>query len=178
MEKLVDSGLIAGVIDVTTTEVADLLVGGTLACTEDRFGAIARTGVPYVGSVGAVDMVNFGALDTVPERFKGRNLYVHNPQITLMRTTAEENAELGRRIARKLSAATGPVALFVPLRGVSMIDAEGQPFHDPEADAALFAALREGVGGNVELVELDCNVNDPEFADAMVAKLDSFVRGA
>ena len=123
-------------------------------------------------------MVNFGARDTVPPQFEGRNLYVHNPSITLMRTTAEENAELGRRIARKLSAATGPVALFVPLQGVSMIDAEGQPFHDPEADAALFAALREGVGPNVELVEMDCNVNDPEFADAMVAKLDDYVKEA
>jgi uncharacterized protein (UPF0261 family) len=128
--------------------------------------------------VGALDMVNFGARDTVPPQFEDRTLYVHNPSITLMRTTAEESAELGRRIARKLSAATGPVALFVPLAGVSMLDAEGQPFHDPEADAALFAALREGVGDNVELVEMDCNVNDPEFADAMAAKLGSYVEAA
>jgi uncharacterized protein (UPF0261 family) len=123
-------------------------------------------------------MVNFGARDTVPERFEDRNLYVHNPSITLMRTTAEENAELGRRIARKLSAATGPTALFVPLGGVSMIDAEGQPFHDPEADEALFSALREGVGDTVELIELDCNVNDPAFADAMVEKLDGYLKEA
>jgi uncharacterized protein (UPF0261 family) len=129
-------------------------------------------------SLGALDMVNFGARDTVPERFEDRNLYVHNPSITLMRTTTEENAELGRRIARKLSAATGPTALFVPLGGVSMIDAEGQPFHDPEADEALFSALREGVGDTVELIELDCNVNDPAFADAMVEKLDGYLKEA
>jgi uncharacterized protein (UPF0261 family) len=122
-------------------------------------------------------MVNFGARDTVPPQFEDRVLYVHNPSVTLMRTTAEECAELGRRIARKLSAATGPVALFVPLRGVSMIDAEGQPFHDPDADAALFDALRSGVGGNVELIELDCNVNDDAFADAMADKLDSYLGG-
>ena len=117
-----------------------------LSAGPDRLEAAGRAGLPQVVSLGALDMVNFGARDTVPPQFEGRNLYVHNPSITLMRTTAEENAELGRRIARKLSAATGPVSLFVPLKGVSMIDAEGQPFHDPEADAALFAALREGVG--------------------------------
>jgi uncharacterized protein (UPF0261 family) len=122
-------------------------------------------------------MVNFGARDTVPERFEQRNLYVHNPVVTLMRTTREENAELGRRIARKLSAATGPTALFVPLRGVSMIDADGQPFHDAEADSALFEELR-GVGDGVELVELDMHINDPEFAHAMVEKLDEYMRGA
>ena len=124
-------------------------------------------------------MVNFGARDTVPPQFEDRNLYVHNPSVTLMRTTPEESAELGRRIARKLAAATGPVSLFVPLRGVSMIDAEGQPFHDPAADAALFDALREGLAGaSVELIELDSNVNDDEFADAMVDKLDSYLEGA
>ena len=123
-------------------------------------------------------MVNFGARDSVPPQFEARNLYVHNPSVTLMRTTAEESAELGRRIARKLSAATGPVTLFVPLRGVSMIDVEGQPFHDPEADAALFAALRDGLDRErVELVELDLDVNDPAFAEAMAARLDDHVRG-
>jgi uncharacterized protein (UPF0261 family) len=171
MEKLVDSGLIAGVIDVTTTEVADLLVGGTLACTEDRFGAIARTGVPYVGSVGAVDMVNFGALDTVPERFKGRNLYVHNPQITLMRTTAEENGAIGRWIGERLNACQGPVRFLLPEGGVSLIDAPGQPFHDPAADAALFAALEATVEPTPQrrLVRLPHAVNDPAFASALVA---------
>jgi uncharacterized protein (UPF0261 family) len=124
-------------------------------------------------------MVNFGARDTVPPQFEDRNLYVHNPSVTLMRTTPEECAELGRRIARKLSASTGPTALFLPLGGVSMIDAEGQPFHDPEADAALFDALREGLAGSqVELVELDNNVNDEEFATAMADKLDEHLRGA
>ena len=124
-------------------------------------------------------MVNFGARDTVPPQFEDRNLYVHNPSVTLMRTTPEECAELGRRIARKLSAATGPVSLFVPLGGVSMIDAEGQPFHDPEADAALFDALREGLdGSSVELIELDNNVNDDAFAAALVDKLDSYLGAA
>jgi uncharacterized protein (UPF0261 family) len=178
MEALVDGGFLAGVLDATTTELCDDLVGGVLSAGPDRLEAAGRAGLPQVVSLGALDMVNFGARDTVPPQFESRTLYVHNPSITLMRTTAEENAELGRRIARKLSAATGPVALFVPLKGVSMIDADGQPFHDPDADAALFAALREGVGERVELVEMDCNVNDPEFADAMVAKLDTYVKEA
>jgi uncharacterized protein (UPF0261 family) len=178
MEALVDGGFLAGVLDATTTELCDDLVGGVLSAGPDRLEAAGRAGLPQVVSLGALDMVNFGARDTVPPQFENRNLYVHNPSITLMRTTAEENAELGRRIAAKLSAATGRVALFVPLKGVSMIDAEGQPFHDPEADAALFAALREGAGGNIELIEMDCNVNDPEFADAMVAKLDEYVKEA
>jgi uncharacterized protein (UPF0261 family) len=123
-------------------------------------------------------MVNFGARDTVPPQFADRLLYVHNPSVTLMRTTTDECAELGRRIAAKLSAATGPTALFVPLGGVSAIDADGQPFHDPEADAALFAAVREGLDRErIELVELDCNVNDPAFADAMAAKLGEYLGG-
>jgi uncharacterized protein (UPF0261 family) len=121
-------------------------------------------------------MVNFGARDSVPPQFAERNLYLHNPSVTLMRTTREECAELGRRIAVKLSAATGPTVLFIPLRGVSLIDAEGQPFHDPEADAALFEALREGVGERVEVIELDCNVNDEAFAEAMADKLDELLR--
>ena len=144
MEKLVDSGLIAGVIDVTTTEVADLLVGGILACSEDRFGAVARTGVPYVGSVGACDMVNFGALETVPERFRGRNLYVHNQQVTLMRTTADECRAIAEFIAAKLNAMRGPVRFLIPEGGVSAIDVPGKPFHDPAADAALFVGPFHG----------------------------------
>jgi uncharacterized protein (UPF0261 family) len=176
MEALVDAGFLAGVLDATTTELCDDLVGGVLSAGPDRLEAAGRAGLPQVVSVGALDMVNFGSRDSVPPQFEERNLYVHNPSITLMRTTAEENAELGRRIARKLSAATGPVSLFVPLKGVSMIDAEGQPFHDPEADAALFAALRDGLAGSrVELVELDRNVNDPEFATAMAARLDEMI---
>ncbi len=175
MEGLMESGFLRGVLDVTTTELCDDLVGGVLSAGPDRLEMAGRLGLPQVVSVGALDMVNFGARDTVPERFEDRNLYVHNPSITLMRTTKEENAELGRRIAAKLSKATGPTALFLPLGGVSMIDAEGQPFHDPEADAALFEELRK-VGAGVELVEMDEHVNDPEFAKAMVAKLDSYMR--
>jgi uncharacterized protein (UPF0261 family) len=175
MEGLMDSGFLQGVLDITTTELCDDLVGGVLSAGPDRLEAAGRLALPQVVSVGALDMVNFGARDTVPPQFEDRNLYVHNPSVTLMRTTPEESAELGRRIARKLSAATGPTALFLPLRGVSMIDAEGQPFHDPEADAALFAALREGLDDRVELVEMDCNVNDPEFAAAMAAKLDEYM---
>ena len=179
MEALVDGGLLAGVLDVTTTELCDDLVGGVLSAGPERLEAAGRAGLPQVVSLGALDMVNFGARDTVPPKFEDRNLYVHNPSVTLMRTTPEECAELGRRIARKLSAATGPVSLFVPLRGVSMIDAEGQPFHDPEADAALFDALREGLdGSSVELIELDHNVNDDEFAAALVDKLDSYLAAA
>jgi uncharacterized protein (UPF0261 family) len=178
MESLVDAGFLAGVLDATTTELCDDLVGGVLSAGPDRLEAAGRAGLPQVVSLGALDMVNFGARDTVPPQFETRNLYVHNPSVTLMRTTAEECAELGRRIASKLSTAHGPVALFVPLRGVSMIDAPGQPFFDASADAALFSALRSGIGANVELIEMDCNVNDDEFADAMVEKLDSFVKGS
>jgi uncharacterized protein (UPF0261 family) len=176
MEALVDAGYLAGVLDATTTELCDDLVGGVLSAGPDRLEAAGRVGLPQVVSLGALDMVNFGARDTVPPQFEERNLYVHNPSVTLMRTTVEECAELGRRIAAKLTAASGPVALFVPLGGVSMIDAPGQPFFDAEADAALFSALRAGVGPNVELVDMECNVNDEAFADAMVEKLDAFVK--
>jgi len=174
MEGLMESGFLRGVLDVTTTELCDDLVGGVLSAGPDRLEMAGRLGLPQVVSVGALDMVNFGARDSVPAKFEGRNLYVHNPSITLMRTTREENAELGRRIASKLSAANGPTALFIPLGGVSMIDAQDQPFHDPEADAALFEELRK-VDDNVELVELDEHVNDPAFAKAMVAKLDEYM---
>jgi uncharacterized protein (UPF0261 family) len=171
MEALVESGFLAGVLDTTTTELCDDLVGGVLTAGPHRLEAAGRAGVPQVVSLGALDMVNFGARDSVPPQFEGRNLYVHNPSVTLMRTTPAECAELGRRIAAKLSAAVGPTVLFIPLRGVSLIDAEGQPFHDPEADAALFDALRAGVGDNVEVIEMDCNVNDEVFAEAMATKL-------
>ena len=178
MEGLMDSGFLQGVLDITTTELCDELVGGVLSAGPDRLEAAGRLGLPQVVSLGALDMVNFGARATVPPQFEARNLYVHNPSVTLMRTTKEECAELGRQIARKLSAASGPTALFIPLRGVSMIDAEGQPFYDAEADQALFDALRDGLDGRVELIEMDNNVNDPEFADAMVAKLDEYVKEA
>ena len=177
MEKLVDSGLLSGVIDLTTTEVCDLLMGGVFPATEDRFGAIVRTRVPYVGSVGALDMVNFGAPDTIPERYRGRKLHVHNPQVTLMRTTAEENGRMGRWIGERLNAMDGPVRFFLPEGGVSALDAPGQPFWDPEADSALFRALDQTVRqtSNRQLIRLKRNINEPEFAAAIVAAFRSIV---
>jgi uncharacterized protein (UPF0261 family) len=175
MEALARGGFLAGVLDVTTTELADDLVGGVLSAGPDRLEAAGEIGLPQVVSLGALDMVNFGPRETVPPQFEDRNLYVHNPTVTLMRTIPDECAELGRRIARKLSAATGPTVLFVPLRGVSMIATEGGPFHDPAADDALFASLREGLGENVELHELDADVNDPAFADAMANRLHELI---
>jgi uncharacterized protein (UPF0261 family) len=177
MESLVEAGLVAGVLDLTTTELADDLVGGVLSAGPHRLETAGRVGVPQVVSLGALDMVNFGPRETVPERFAGRNLYVHNPSVTLMRTTAEECAELGRRVAVRLSAATGPVALYVPLRGVSAIAVEGGPFFDPAADEALFTAVREHLAPSVELHELDTDINDPAFAAAMAARLDDLLGG-
>ncbi|MFM7246228.1 MAG: Tm-1-like ATP-binding domain-containing protein [Actinomycetota bacterium] len=178
MESLIDGGFVAGVLDVTTTELCDELVGGVLSAGPDRLTAAGRRGIPQAVSLGALDMVNFGPRETVPAAFDDRTLYVHNDQITLMRTTPAECAALGREVAEKLSAATGPTALFVPLRGVSMIAVEGGPFHDPAADAALFAAVREGVGPNVELIELDLDVNDPAFSRAMADWLEARLREA
>jgi uncharacterized protein (UPF0261 family) len=175
MEALARGGFLAGVLDLTTTELADDLVGGVLSAGPDRLEAAGELGLPQVVSLGALDMVNFGPRETVPPQFEGRNIYVHNPTVTLMRTTPEECAELGRRIARKLSAATGPTALFVPLKGVSMIATEGGPFHDAVADEALFSALRENLGPNVELHELDLDVNDPAFANAMADRLHQMI---
>lgn len=178
MEGLIDSDFIAGVLDITTTELADQLVGGVLPAGPERLEVAGRKGLPQVVSLGALDMVNFGARDTVPSQFENRNLYVHNPSVTLMRTTADECAELGRIIARKLSAARGPVALFVPLKGVSAIDIEGGPFYDADADQALFDALREHLSANVEVHELEHNINDPEFAVAMADRLVEYVEAA
>jgi len=170
MEKLVESGQLAGVVDITTTEICDLLMGGVFPATDDRFGAIIRTRVPYIGSVGALDMVNFGAPDTIPERYRGRKLHVHNPQVTLMRTTAEENERMGRWIGERLNQMDGPVRFFLPEGGVSALDASGQPFRDPEADAALFRALERTVRqtGNRQLIRVKQNINDPEFASTIV----------
>jgi len=171
MEKLVDSGQIAGVIDLTTTEICDLLMGGVFPATEDRFGAVVRTRLPYIGSVGALDMVNFGAPDTIPERYRGRKFHVHNPQVTLMRTTAEENERMGRWIGERLNQMDGPVRFFLPEGGVSALDARGQPFWDPEADAALFRALERTVRatGNRQLIRVKHNINDPDFASTIVS---------
>ncbi|WP_376089441.1 Tm-1-like ATP-binding domain-containing protein [Roseomonas sp. CCTCC AB2023176] len=171
MEKLADSGLLSALLDLTTTEVPDFLVGGVFPCTEDRFGSVIRTRVPYVGSVGAVDMVNWGAKDTVPARFADRNLYVHNPQVTLMRTTPEENAAIAEFIAARLNRMEGPVRFLLPLGGVSAIAVPGMPFHDAAADAALFETLRARFqpGPNRRLVEVQAAINDPAFAEAVVA---------
>lgn len=171
METLINAGFIKGVLDITTTEWCDELFGGVLNAGSHRLEAAGACGVPQVVSVGALDMVNFGPLDTVPEQYRGRNLYKHNPTVTLMRTTKEENIRLGEVIAEKLNAAKSPTALMLPLRGVSAIDGEGQPFNDPEADKALFDTLRANIGSNVELIELESNVNDDAFALAAAKKL-------
>jgi uncharacterized protein (UPF0261 family)/ABC-type branched-subunit amino acid transport system ATPase component len=177
MEKLVDSGMLAGVVDLTTTEVCDLLMGGVFPATEDRFGAIIRSRVPYVGSVGALDMVNFGKPETIPERYRQRKFHVHNPQVTLMRTTAEENERMGRWIGERLNRMDGPVRFFLPEGGVSALDAAGQPFWDAEADAALFLALERTVRqtSNRQLIRVRRNINEPEFASAIVNALRPLV---
>ncbi|MDR1613228.1 MAG: Tm-1-like ATP-binding domain-containing protein [Planctomycetota bacterium] len=176
MESLIESGIIRGVLDVTTTEWCDELVGGDLSAGPHRLEPAARMGIPFVVSVGALDMVNFGPIDEVPEKFKNRQLYRHNPTITLMRTNVEENAELGKIIASKANMAKGKAAVYLPLRGVSALDAEGQPFDWLEARNALYAAIRANLDrSRVELVELDLHINDPAFAEAMANKLLSFL---
>jgi uncharacterized protein (UPF0261 family) len=169
MEKLAESGLVAGMIDVTTTEVADFLVGGVLPCTGDRFGAVARSKLPYVGSVGAVVMVYFGAKVSVPAKFAERKLYVHNPQVTLMRTTPQENEAIGRWIASRLNLCEGEVRFVLPLGGVSAVDAPGMPFHDPAADEALFTAIRSTFVQTPRrrLIETPHHINEPAFARAL-----------
>jgi uncharacterized protein (UPF0261 family) len=179
MEALARGGFFAGVLDATTTELADELVGGVLSAGPDRLEAVGESGIPQVVSLGALDMVNFGPRDTVPERFAGRTLHVHNPTVTLMRTTAEENAELGRIVATKLNGAASSTVLFVPLGGVSAIDVDGQPFRDPEADAALFHALRAAIDpGRVEVQERAEDINDPHFARAMADRLHELIGAA
>ena len=170
-EKLIESKFLSAAIDLTTTEVADYLFGGVLACTHDRFGAVIRSQIPYVGSVGAVDMVNFGARETVPTRFSDRNLYVHNAFVTLMRTTPEENTAIGKWIVERLNKMDGPTRFLLPLKGVSAIDAQGKPFHDPVADTALFDAIRKGwkPATNRMLIEINAHINDAEFTDTVVS---------
>jgi uncharacterized protein (UPF0261 family) len=170
MEKLADSGLLAGVIDVTTTEVCDHLFGGVFSAGEERFDAIIRSKIPYVASAGALDMVNFGPIDTVPAEYKARNLYIHNPQVTLMRTTVAENERMGRWIGEKLNRMDGPVRFLIPERGVSLLDAPGKPFHDPAADTAFFKTLEATVRQNErrKIVRLPYDLNDPVFAQALV----------
>ncbi|ESY88272.1 Tm-1-like ATP-binding domain-containing protein [Mesorhizobium australicum] len=171
MEKLADSGLLSGVVDITTTEICDLLFGGVLPATEDRFGAIARTKLPYVGSVGALDMVNFWAPSTIPEHHRGRLFYEHNPNVTLMRTTARECRAIGEWIGTRLAHCEGPVHFLIPENGVSALDIEGAPFFDPEADAALFEAIERTIrpGATRRVTRLALHINDPDFAKAAVA---------
>ena len=180
MEKLIDNGMMTGALDITTTEIADMLVGGVLAADEDRFGAVIRAKIPYVGSVGALDMVNFHGLEKVPDRFRNRNLYVHNPQITLMRTTADENRRFGHWIAERLNRMSGPVRFLLPLGGVSAIDAPGKPFHDPDADAALFDAIDSTFTQTADrrLVKVQAHINDQKFADALVSAFREVVAQA
>lgn len=176
MEALIDQGFIKGVLDLTTTEWCDEVVGGVLNAGPDRLTAAGKNGIPQVVSVGALDMVNFGPMDTVPAQFKDRNLYKHNPTVTLMRTTADELKSIGHEIATRLADATGKTTLMLPLKGVSMIDVEGQPFYDAEADKVLFDTLRtELEGSDVEIAELDTDINDKEFAVAAAKKLISLL---
>jgi uncharacterized protein (UPF0261 family) len=175
MEDLVRDGLLDGVLDITTTELADELVGGVLTAGPDRLEIAGKMGLPQVISLGALDMVNFGEPGTVPAKFRNRLFYEHNPTVTLMRTTADECRQLGEIIARKASAARGPVTIVIPLGGVSAIDREGQVFYNPEADAALFDAIRANAAGNVTVIESPAHINDEAFAQQLVA---SFLEAA
>ncbi len=168
MESLVESGLVAGVLDITTTEWADELAGGVFAAGPNRLEAAARNGVPAIVAPGCLDMVNFGPPETVPAKYAGRLFYQHNPQVTLMRTTPEECKELGRILAEKVNLSTGPVTVLLPKLAISVISAEGQPFHDPAADEALFSAIKRSLRKDIPLVELDCAINDPAFSKACV----------
>ena len=171
MEQLADSGLLAAMLDITTTEVADMVVGGVFPATQDRFGSAIRTGIPYVGSTGALDIVNFGAKNTVPDKFRQRNLVVHNPTVTAMRTNAEENRTIGEWIATRLNLMNGPVRFVLPLGGCSLYDMPGKPFYDPAADSALFETIEKNFrgGGNRKLIKVQGNINDPVFISATLA---------
>ncbi|MGH9051907.1 MAG: Tm-1-like ATP-binding domain-containing protein [Acidimicrobiia bacterium] len=178
MEALMKGGHLAGVLDITTTELVDELVGGMLSAGPDRLETAGSLGLPQVVSVGALDIVSFGPIHTVPEKFRGRRLYQHNPTVTIMRTTVEECAQLGRIIADKVNRAKGPVAVFLPLLGISAISTAGGVFHDPEADRALFDALRQELDPSIDLVELEAAINDPAFGRAMAERLYTFLRAA
>ena len=171
MESLIESGMVAGVLDITTTELADELVGGVLTAGADRMNAAARARVPAIVAPGCLDMVNFGERHSVPANFEGRKFYVHNPQITLMRTTPEECRQLGRLLAEKINAYQTPVSVLIPRGGISVISAPGGPFHDPKADAALFDTLKETLRSDVDVVDMDCDINAPEFAVACAEAL-------
>jgi uncharacterized protein (UPF0261 family) len=171
MESLIESGMVSGVLDVTTTEWADELVGGILGAGPHRLEAAATARVPAIVTPGCLDMVNFGEPSSVPQKFAGRTFYQHNPQVTLMRTTAEECGELGRILAEKVNTYTAAVTVLLPLKAISIISAGGKPFHAPEADATLFAAIKSHLRGGIELVELDCEINEPVFARACAEAL-------
>jgi uncharacterized protein (UPF0261 family) len=176
MEALIASGLVAGVLDVTTTELADELVGGVLSAGPERLDAAAKHGVPAIVAPGCLDMVNFGEQASLPKQFADRRLYVHNPQVTLMRTTPAECAELGRLVATKLNASRAPVTVLIPRRGISVISAAGGPFHDAAADAALFSAIETSLRPDIPRRYLDCDINDPAFARACVEALLENIR--
>jgi uncharacterized protein (UPF0261 family) len=171
MESLIESGMVAGVLDVTTTELADELVGGVLTAGPDRLNAAARARVPAIIAPGCLDMVNFGERHTVPAKFEGRNFYVHNPQITLMRTTPEECRRLGAMLAEKINAYESPVTVLIPRGGISVISASGGPFSDPKADAALFDTLMESLRRDIDVVAMDCDINAHEFSIACAKAL-------
>ena len=171
MESLVESGLVSGVLDITTTEWADELVGGFLGAGPHRLEAAAKHGVPAIVTPGCLDMVNFHAPETVPVKFEGRTFYHHNPQVTLMRTSPEECTQLGKILAEKVNLSTGPVTVLLPLRAISVISKSGQPFYDPEADKALFAAIKENLRPEIPVVEIDADINSPEFAKACAETL-------
>ncbi|NEJ54135.1 ABC transporter permease, partial [Rhizobium leguminosarum] len=170
MEKLLSSGMLRGVVDLTTTEVCDMVAGGVFAADDTRFDAMIASNQPYIGACGALDMVNFNAPETVPDRYRGRLFYQHNPQITLMRTTVEENIAIGRFIGEKLNRMNGIVRFFLPEGGVSALDAPGKPFWDPAADKALFETLEQTVRqtANRQLLRVPHNINDPAFAELVV----------
>lgn len=176
MESLVESGMVSGVLDITTTEWADELVGGILNAGPTRLEAAARNGVPAIVTPGCLDMVNFGPPETVPAKFKGRNFYQHNPQVTLMRTTPEECAQLGKILAQKINLSTGPVTVLIPLKAISVISAPGQKFHDSAADKALFETLKQNLRKDIPIIELDCVINDPKFAEACAQTLLKHVK--
>ncbi len=175
MEGLVSAGFVTAVLDLTTTELADELAGGVMSAGPTRLQAAARAGVPAVVAPGCLDMVNFWAPESIPEKYRGRRFYRHNPNVTLMRTTPEENRELGRRLAERLNASKGPVAVYLPLRGVSAISAPGQPFDWPEADQTLFRTIKETLRPGIPVFELDANINDPAFANAVAGGLLQFL---
>jgi uncharacterized protein (UPF0261 family) len=176
MESFIRDGLIKGVLDITTTELADELVGGILSAGNERLTAGGIMGIPQVISVGALDMVNFGPMDTVPEKLRNRRLHAHNSNVTLMRTTPEENALLGKEIALKANSAKGATAIIFPLRGISALDALGKPFWWPEANHALRESLKLGLNPDVEYIELDLHINDPTFGEACALKLINYLK--